>query len=105
MKKNTGEAAARAKDQRPESDPERAAQQGLQDTRNMADEPKPDVSDQGQEELLPKLFAYFHDSREELARALGVHRSSVDRWLNGTSRPNNSTLLRMRRLAQERRIE
>jgi transcriptional regulator with XRE-family HTH domain len=69
------------------------------------EEPKPDVSDQGAAELLPKLFAYFHENREELARALGVHRSSVDRWLAGTGRPNTSTLLRMRRIAQERRID
>jgi transcriptional regulator with XRE-family HTH domain len=68
-------------------------------------EAKPDVSDQDAAQLLPKLFNYFHNNREELARALGVHRSSVDRWLAGTSRPNTSTLLRMRRIAQERRIE
>ena len=71
----------------------------------LASEPKPDVSDQGYQELLPKLLNYFHNKREELARALGLHRSTVDRWLNGKSRPNNSTILRMRRLAQERRIE
>ncbi|HXG93969.1 MAG TPA: helix-turn-helix domain-containing protein [Blastocatellia bacterium] len=65
---------------------------------------KTDVSHQDASELLPKLMSYFHNSREELARALGVHRSTVDRWLNHTSRPNNSTLLRMRRLAQERHI-
>jgi DNA invertase Pin-like site-specific DNA recombinase len=74
-------------------------------TGNADTRPKPDLSDQDAAELLPKLFSYFHNNREELARALGVHRSTVDRWLNGTSRPNNSTLLRMRRLAQERRIE
>jgi DNA-binding NtrC family response regulator len=70
-----------------------------------ASEPKPDVSDQDYQELLPKLLNHFHNNREELARALGLHRSTVDRWLNGKSRPNNSTVLRMRRLAQERRIE
>jgi transcriptional regulator with XRE-family HTH domain len=105
MAKNAGEAATTAMDQRPESYQERATQEEAQETRKNANEPKPDVSDQDQEELLPKLFAYFNNSREELARALGVHRSSVDRWMNGSSRPNNSTLLRMRRLAQERRIE
>jgi transcriptional regulator with XRE-family HTH domain len=68
-------------------------------------EEKPDVSDQDVPQLLPKLFDYFHNNREELARALGLHRSTIDRWLNGKSRPNNSTLLRMRRLAQERGIE
>jgi len=68
-------------------------------------EEKPDVSDLGSAELLPKLFDYFHNNREELARALGLHRSTVDRWLSGKSRPNNSTVLRMRRLAQERGIE
>ena len=68
-------------------------------------EEKPDVSDLDSPQLLPKLFDYFHNNREELARALGLHRSTVDRWLSGKSRPNNSTLLRMRRLAQERGIE
>jgi|SRR5215216_7502703 len=67
--------------------------------------PKPDVSDQDYQELLPKLMSHFHNNREELARAIGLHRSTVDRWLNGKSRPNNSTVLRMRRIAQERRIE
>ena len=75
------------------------------DTAKMASEPKPDVSDQDYQELLPKLLNHFHNNREELARAIGLHRSTVDRWLNGKSRPNNSTVLRMRRLAQERRIE
>jgi hypothetical protein len=75
------------------------------DTTAMQSEPKPDVSDQGAEELLPRLLAYFHNNREELARAIGVHRSSVDRWILGKMRPNNSTVLRMRRIAQERRIE
>ncbi len=74
-------------------------------TSRAREQHKPDVSDQGADELLPKLLDYFHNSREELARALGVHRSSVDRWVTGASRPNNSTLLRMRRIAQERRIE
>jgi transcriptional regulator with XRE-family HTH domain len=68
-------------------------------------EEKPDVSNLDSPQLLPKLFDYFHNNREELARALGLHRSTVDRWLSGKSRPNNSTLLRMRRLAQERGIE
>lgn len=68
-------------------------------------EEKPDVSDLDSPQLLPKLFDYFHNNREELARALGLHRSTVDRWFSGKSRPNNSTLLRMRKLAQERLIE
>ncbi|HEX5736701.1 MAG TPA: helix-turn-helix domain-containing protein [Blastocatellia bacterium] len=68
-------------------------------------EEKPDVSNLDSPQLLPKLFDYFHNNREELARALGIHRSTVDRWLSGKSRPNNSTVLRMRRLAQERGIE
>ena len=68
-------------------------------------EEKPDVSDLDSSQLLPKLFDYFHNNREELARALGLHRSTVDRWFSGKSRPNNSTLLRMRKLAQERLIE
>ncbi|HEY9230702.1 MAG TPA: helix-turn-helix transcriptional regulator, partial [Blastocatellia bacterium] len=56
-------------------------------------------------ELVPKLMAEFNNNREQLARAVGLHRSTVDRWLNGKSRPNTSTILRMRRLMQERRIE
>jgi len=68
-------------------------------------EPRPDVSDQDYKELLPKLLALFNNNREQLGRALGLHRSTVDRWLNGKSRPNTSTILRMRRLAQERNIE
>ncbi|MEN3335500.1 MAG: hypothetical protein V7641_4865 [Blastocatellia bacterium] len=67
-------------------------------------EPRPDVSDQDYKELLPKLLALFNNNREQLGRALGLHRSTVDRWLNGKSRPNTSTILRMRRLAQERDI-
>lgn len=70
-----------------------------------ASEIKPDVSDQGAGQLLPKLLNHFNNNREELARALGLHRSTVDRWMNGTSRPNNSTLLRMRRIAQERLLD
>src|SRR5829696_1395598 len=84
---------------------EATAEQQAGDAASTALEAKPDVSDQDYQELLPKLLIYFHNSREELARALGLHRSTVDRWLNGKSRPNNSTVLRMRRLAQERRIE
>lgn len=78
----------------------------VQDTEasEVAGHAKPDVSDQGYQELLPKLMSYFHDDKEELARALGLQRSTVDRWFNGKSRPNNSTVLRMRRIAQERRI-
>ena len=66
---------------------------------------KPDYSEEGYRELLPRLMSYFHDDRDELARALGLQRSTVDRWFNGKSRPNNSTVLRMRRLAQERLTE
>ncbi len=72
------------------------------DTQTQA---KPDVSDQDWQELVPKLMAEFNNNREQLARAIGLHRSTVDRWLNGKSRPNTSTILRMRRLMQERRIE
>ena len=68
-------------------------------------EDKPDVSNLDSSQLLPKLFDFFNNNREELARALGIHRSTVDRWFSGKSRPNNSTLLRMRRLAQERGIQ
>src|SRR5215217_8475553 len=41
-----------------------------------ASQPKPDVSDQDYQELLPKLMGHFHNNREELARALGLHRST-----------------------------
>ena len=67
--------------------------------------PRPDVSDQNWQDLVPKLLGLFNNNREQLARALGLHRSTVDRWLNGKSKPNTSTILRMRRLAQERQVE
>jgi transcriptional regulator with XRE-family HTH domain len=105
---NTSEAAIAAREQEDETRPSETGSEtgaaGLQPG-GQEFEPKPDVSDQGAAELLPKLLNYFHNNREELARALGLHRSTVDRWLNGKSRPNNSTLLRMRRIAQERRID
>ncbi|MFL6215547.1 MAG: helix-turn-helix domain-containing protein [Blastocatellia bacterium] len=75
------------------------------DNERMRTQPKPDVSDQDWQELVPKLLGLFNNNREQLGRALGLHRSTVDRWLNGKSKPNTSTILRMRRLAQERRIE
>ena len=128
---NTGEATTTARDQQDQenqtstteqqtgNDPTAMAEQAAEGNQAFTGEnnpqasnndtgvsgPKPDVSDQGYQELLPKLLNYFNNKREELARALGLHRSTVDRWLNGKSRPNNSTILRMRRLAQERRIE
>ena len=67
--------------------------------------PRPDMSNQDWQQLVPKLLALFNNNREQLGRALGLHRSTVDRWLNGKSRPNTSTILRMRRLAQERHVE
>jgi DNA-binding transcriptional regulator YiaG len=101
---NTSEAAIAAREQEDEIKPaETEATEPQSGDQSM--EPKPDVSDQDAAELLPKLLNYFHNNREELARALGLHRSTVDRWLNGKSRPNNSTVLRMRGLAQERRID
>ena len=125
---NTGEATTTVRDHEEQDDQTTTAEQGREistqsaaaeeapqdqparpehtsDPSPLASEPKPDVSDQNYQELLPKLLNYFNNNREELARALGLHRSTVDRWLNGKSRPNNSTILRMRRLAQERRIE
>lgn len=104
---NTSDAATTAREQQTQdtSNTTGATDAQSEEAQQMADEPKPDVSDQSSEELLPKLLNYFHNNREELARALGLHRSSVDRWFSGKSRPNNSTLLRMRRIAQERRIE
>lgn len=100
MAKTSDGATGRARERRNDESRARANASG-----GAQAEPKPDVSDQDAAQLLPKLFDYFHNNKEELARALGVHRSSVDRWLAGTSRPNTSTLLRMRRIAQERRIE
>ncbi len=98
---NTSEATTRAKQQQDENE---SLEVGATKADTYADafEPKPDVSDQSAEELLPKLLEIFNNNRVELAVALGLHRSSVDRWLNGKSRPNKSTLLRMRGLAQER---
>jgi hypothetical protein len=104
-----GEPTAATSEQRPEQRAENDNQAGNNrqagGNQATASEPKPDLSDQDYKELLPKLLSYFHNNREELARAIGLHRSTVDRWLNGKSRPNNSTVLRMRRLAQERGIE
>jgi transcriptional regulator with XRE-family HTH domain len=103
MSRNTSEAATTAREQ--EQDTQSQSEQHAFSNAPEIAQPKPDVSDQDYTELLPKLLGHFHNNREELARAVGVHRSTVDRWLNNTSRPNNSTVLRMRRLAQERRIE
>jgi hypothetical protein len=97
---NTGEATTRAKQQ----DELLEAGATKADSYAEAFEPKPDLSDKSAEELLPKLLELFHDNRAELALALGLNRSTVDRWLTGKSRPNNSTLLRMRGLAQERGV-
>ena len=100
---NTSEATTRAKQQQDENE---RLDAGATKADTYADsfEPKPDVSDLSAEELLPKLLEIFHNNRAELALALGLNRSTVDRWLNGKSRPNNSTLLRMRGLAQERGV-
>lgn len=100
---DTSEATTRAKEQQYENEP-LESEATKSDSNAASFEPKPDVSDKQAAELLPRLLEFFHNNREELARALGLHRSTVDRWLNGKSRPNNSTLLRMRRLAQERNI-
>jgi len=94
---NTGEAVTIAREQ--EIKPSETEQ-----PHDTLFEPKPDFSDKDATELLPMLLNHFHNNREELARALGLHRSTVDRWMNQTSRPNNSTLLRMRRIAQERLV-
>jgi|SRR6266571_2579519 len=98
--KNTSNAATAARKQRSD-DQSTTGQHALQ--RN-ASEPESiaDFSEQGYPELLPKLMQYFNNDREELACALGLNRSTVDRWFNGKSRPNNSTVLRMRNLARER---
>lgn len=100
---NTSEATTRAKQQQDENE---SLQAGATKADAYADtfETKPDLSDQSSEELLPKLLELFHNNRVELALALGLNRSTVDRWLNGKSRPNNSTLIRIRGLAQERGV-
>jgi DNA-binding transcriptional regulator YiaG len=100
---NTSEATTKAKEQQYENEPRESEATGS-DSDADAFQPKPDVSDMQAAELLPLLLEFFNNNREELARALGLHRSSIDRWLNGKSRPNNSTLLRMRRLVQERGV-
>lgn len=100
---NTSEATTKAKEQQGENESlESGATKA--DTYAESFEPKPDLSDQSAEELLPKLLELFHNNRVELAMALGLNRSTIDRWLNGKSRPNNSTLIRMRGLAQERDV-
>jgi len=100
---NTSEATTTAKEQQNENELLEAGA-AKADTYAESIEAKPDLSDKSAEELLPKLLEIFHNNRVELAVALGLHRSSVDRWLNGKSRPNNSTLMRMRGLAQERGV-
>ena len=101
---NTSEAATAAREQEQEIKPA-ATDATVSQPGDAQFEPKPDFSDAEATELLPRLLSYFENNREKLARALGLHRSTVDRWINGTSRPNNSTLLRMRRIAQERLVE
>lgn len=75
------------------------------DNIKISAEDKPDASDLGASELLPKLLEYFNNNHEELARAVGVQREIVETWFDGTGSPNESTVLRMRRIVQERRIE
>ena len=99
---NTSEAATAAREQEQEQE---INQTEIAQPGDAQFEAKPDFSNQDATELVPKLLKHFHNNREELARALGLHRSTVDRWINGTSRPNNSTLMRMRRIAQERLVE
>jgi len=48
---------------------------------------------------LKKLMRYFNNDKDELAVALGLNGSTVERWFSGKSRPNNSTVMRMRSLA------
>jgi transcriptional regulator with XRE-family HTH domain len=100
---NTSEAATAVKEQESENRPSESNATESQPGEAQF-QPKPDVSDKGAEELVAELLNYFHNNKQELARALGLHLSTVNRWLNGTSRPNNSTLLRMRGIAQERGI-
>jgi transcriptional regulator with XRE-family HTH domain len=89
--KRTSEATATAKERRQEGDTP------LKSRRERFD--------QDYHELLPKLMSYFRDDKNELALALGLNSSTVERWFNGKSRPNNSTILRMRSLAQERGVK
>ena len=82
-----------------------STKEGSENNQDQSDQPKPDVSELGAEELLPKLQEYFHNNQEELARALGLQREIVDSWMDGTGSPNESTVMRMRRIVQERHIE
>ena len=50
-------------------------------------------------ELMYRLKKFFNDSNEELANALGVRRTTVDRWFAGETKPNGNTLMRARKLA------
>ena len=55
-------------------------------------------------ELMTRLREHFENSNEELAKALGVRRTTVDRWFAGETKPNGNSLMRAKRLAQMRGI-
>src|SRR5258708_6113772 len=55
-------------------------------------------------ELMTRLKAHFNDSNEELANALGVRNTTVDRWFAGETMPNENTVMKAKKLANIRGI-
>jgi hypothetical protein len=55
-------------------------------------------------ELMNSLKQHFNDSNEELANALGVRGTTVDRWFAGETRPNENTIMKARKLAMMRGV-
>lgn len=53
-------------------------------------------------ELLKSLLKHFDNNRSKLATALAIDESLIDEWIEGSSSPNTSSIMRMRMLAQER---
>src|SRR5947209_11785520 len=53
-------------------------------------------------ELIQRLREFFNNSNDELATALGVRRTTVDRWEAGETKPNQNTMMRARKLARMR---
>ncbi len=56
-------------------------------------------------ELMNKLKELFGDSNADLAIALGVRTTTVDRWFAGETVPNENTVMKAKKLAQMRGIE
>lgn len=52
--------------------------------------------------LMTRLKKFYNDSHDELAKALGVHQTTVDHWFAGETHPNDNTVMRARKLAMMR---